>query len=58
MPAISNYSEWVIPEIEWSSNQTVFLQASEKGGQLDELQSPYRLIRVTEGRQDVVVMTL
>ena len=54
MPVISNYSEWVIPEIEWGSNETVFLPAPEKGGQLDELQSPYRLIRVIEGRQDVV----
>lgn len=54
MPAISNYSEWVIPEIEWSSNETVFLPGPEKGGQLDELQSPYQLIRVAEGRQDVV----
>jgi hypothetical protein len=55
MPVISNYSEWVIPEIEWISSNTVFQPAPVKGGQLDELQSPYRLIRVTEGRQDVVV---
>ncbi|MBO0586498.1 hypothetical protein [Sporosarcina sp. E16_8] len=54
MPVISNYSEWVIPEIEWGSNETVFLPAPDKGGQLDELQSPFRLIRVREGRQDVV----
>ncbi len=54
MPVISNYSEWVIPEVEWGSNETVFLPAPDKGGQLDELQSPYRLIRVIEGRQDVV----
>ena len=50
MPVISNYSEWVIPEIEWASNDTVFLSAPDKGGQLDELQSPYRLIRVIEGQ--------
>ena len=25
MPAISNYSEWVIPEIDWISDDTVFL---------------------------------
>jgi len=54
MPVISNYSEWVIPEVEWASNETVFLSAPDKGGQLDELQSPYRLIRITKGRQDVV----
>lgn len=55
MPVISNYSEWVIPEVEWGSNETVFLSAPDKGGQLDELLSPYRLIRVIEGRQDVLV---
>ena len=55
IPAISNYSEWVIPEVVWISNSTVFLQAPEMGGQLDELTSPYRLIRVADGRQDVIV---
>lgn len=55
MPVISNYSEWVIPEVEWGSNETVFLLAPDKGGQLDELLSPYRLTRVIEGRQEVIV---
>lgn len=54
MPAISNYSEWVIPEIEWISKDTVLLPSHVEGGQLDELLSPYRLIRVTGGRQAVV----
>lgn len=54
MPVISNYSEWVIPDIEWGSKETVFLLAPDKGGQLDELHTPYRLIHVIEGRQDVV----
>ncbi|MBE1553753.1 hypothetical protein [Sporosarcina limicola] len=54
MPAVSNYSEWVIPEIEWISNDVVFLPSPETGGQLDELTSPYRLIRIVEGRQEVV----
>ncbi|QNK86488.1 MULTISPECIES: hypothetical protein [Sporosarcina] len=54
MPVISNYSEWVIPDVEWGSSETVFIPAPDEGGQLDELLSPYRLIRVIEGRQDVV----
>ena len=54
MPVISNYSEWVIPKVEWISKDTVLLPSPGEGGQLDELLSPYRLIRVTEGRQDVV----
>jgi len=54
MPVISNYSEWVIPDVEWGSNETVFIAAPDEGGQLDELLSPYRLIRVIKGRQAVV----
>ncbi|MER2088490.1 MAG: hypothetical protein ABS920_02050 [Sporosarcina sp.] len=54
MPAISNYSEWVFPDIEWHSSDTLFLTSPETGGQLDELTSPYRLVRVTAGQQDIV----
>ncbi|WP_342511356.1 hypothetical protein MKY34_13350 [Sporosarcina sp. FSL K6-1522] len=54
MPAISNYSEWIHPDIEWISKDVIVLAAPDEGGQLDELASPYRLIRVTEGRQEVV----
>ncbi|WP_203246914.1 YqgU-like beta propeller domain-containing protein [Sporosarcina beigongshangi] len=54
LPAVSNYSEWVVPEVNWSSNETVFLRAPEIGGQLDELSSPFRLIRVKDGQQQVV----
>lgn len=54
MPVNSNYSEWVIPEIEWNTSDILFLPASETGGQIDEHTMPFRLIRVTEGRQDVI----
>ena len=45
-PAISNYSEWVIPEVDWLSNDSVILSSPAMGGQLDEITSPIRLIRV------------
>ena len=45
LPAVSNYSEWVVPEVGWASSNTVFLRAPETGGQLDEITSPFRLIR-------------
>lgn len=54
LPTVSNYSEWVIPEVNWSSSDTIFSRAPEIGGQLDELSSPFRLIRVKEGQQQVV----
>ena len=40
MPAISNYSEWVFPEIDWVSNNTVFLSSPDKGG--NWMNSPLR----------------
>ena len=54
LPAVSNYSEWVVPEVGWASSDTVFLRAPETGGQLDELTSPFRLIREKEGQQQVM----
>ncbi len=55
LPAVSNYSEWVIPEVEWISKDAVVLSSPATGGQLDELTSPFRLLRVTEGQQEVIV---
>ncbi|WP_438310924.1 hypothetical protein [Sporosarcina sp. FA9] len=52
MPAVSNYSEWVLPEINWISANTVILASHEFGGQLDELGESYRLTRVTGGHQE------
>ncbi|MFJ7933661.1 hypothetical protein [Sporosarcina sp. NPDC096371] len=54
LPAVSNYSEWVIPEVEWVSSNTVYLSASATGGQLDELTSQFRLLQIREGQQKVI----
>ena len=54
LPAVSNYSEWVVPEVGWASSDTLFLRAPETGGQLDELTSAFRLIMEKAGQQQVV----
>ena len=54
MPAVSNYSEWVFPEIAWISDNTVFMPSPEEGGQLDDLTGPYRLTRIVDGQQEVL----
>lgn len=54
MPAISNYSEWVIPEVEWTSGDDLFMATADEGGLLDELDTPYRLVRINEAVQTVV----
>ena len=54
LPAISNYSEWVIPEIDWLSNNSVILSSPAIGGQLDEITSQIRLIKVIGGMVEEV----
>ncbi|MFD1926566.1 hypothetical protein ACFSFY_00565 [Sporosarcina siberiensis] len=54
MPAVSNYSEWIIPEINWVTGNTVILATHDLGGQLDVLDEPYRLTRVSDGQQKLL----
>ncbi|WP_336822650.1 hypothetical protein [Sporosarcina sp. USHLN248] len=49
MPAISNYSEWLVPEVEWIHEKEFFLLAPQEGGQLDQLTSPFQLMHVSDG---------
>lgn len=55
MPAVSNYSEWVIPEIHWVSNDHIVLASAESEGQQDELKEPYQLVQVVEGEQELII---
>ena len=58
MPAVSNYSEWVIPQVSWVSATTLFLPSTSKGGQLDDLNEPYKLVRIENGKQHIIVEDL
>lgn len=51
MPAVSNYSEWVFPEISWIADTTIMMPSASKGGQLDNLEEPFKLVRVQGGSQ-------
>ena len=55
MPAVSNYSEWVFPELSWGADTTIIMPSASKGGQLDDLGEPFHLVRVANGRQDVLL---
>ena len=55
MPAVSNYSEWVFPEIAWISDNTVVIPSPEEGGQLDNLGERFKLVRVEDGNQEVLM---
>lgn len=54
MPAVSNYSEWVFPELTWVSEKTIFTSSPKESGQLDDLTAPYHLIRIVNGQQEIV----
>lgn len=54
MPAVSNYSEWVIPEMAWVSDDEMFMTSPEIGGLIDEMQSPMQLIQMKGTQQKVV----
>ena len=54
MPAVSNYSEWVIPGVHWISKDHIVLASAESEGQQDELQEPYKLAQVVKGEQEII----
>lgn len=43
LPAVSNYSEWIVPEVEWADVDHLLLMGTEKSAQLDELGAEYNL---------------
>ena len=55
MPAVSSYSEWVFSEMSWVSDTTIFMTSTSEGGRLDDLREPFHLVRVANGRQDVLI---
>ncbi len=43
LPAVSNYSEWVVPTIEWLDRHRLLVKGAEKPGQLDEMAAGFNL---------------
>lgn len=54
MPGVSNDSEWAFPEINWVSSETVIIASTESEGQLNGLEKPFKLFRITDGVQEPV----
>lgn len=55
MPAVSNYSEWVIPEVEWIDENHMLFKGAQKGGQLDEIGQAFSLYTWTEEGNSTVM---
>ena len=53
-PAVSNYSEWVFPDLTWIDNKTIITLATKSGGELDELREPFMLVKIEAGEEVVI----
>jgi hypothetical protein len=54
LPAVSNYSEWVFPDISWIDHETIITLATKSGGELDNLSEPFMLVKLKSGEQVIL----
>ena len=54
LPAVSNYSEWIFPDLTWIDNETIITLATTNGGELDNLKEPFMLMKIDAGEQAVI----
>ncbi len=54
LPVVSNYSEWVFPELSWIDNETIITFATNSGGELDNLSEPFMLVKLDSGGQVIL----
>ncbi|MGB3259780.1 hypothetical protein [Paenisporosarcina sp.] len=47
LPAISNYSQWFVPNIEWLRDGTMLTYESSKAGLMDEIPSEFNLVQLS-----------
>lgn len=55
LPAVSNYSEWVVPTLEWLDDARLIVAGAEKTGQLDEMDALFNLYLFNEGNPELLV---
>ena len=58
LPAVSNYSEWVVPTIEWLDRHRLLVKGAEKSGQMDELAAGFNLYLVNKDSPELLVKAL
>ncbi|MFC5603549.1 hypothetical protein [Sporosarcina koreensis] len=58
LPAVSNYSEWVVPTIQWLDNARLIVIGAEKSGQLDEMGAGFNLFLFDEGNPELLMKGL
>ncbi|MCM3743351.1 hypothetical protein M3193_04300 [Sporosarcina luteola] len=58
LPSVSNYSEWVVPSIEWLDGKRMMFKGAAKSGQLDEMGTGFNLYHLEEGVPELLVQGL
>ncbi|MCM3710895.1 hypothetical protein [Sporosarcina luteola] len=58
LPAVSNYSEWVTPSIEWLDANRLIVKGAEKSGQLDEMAAGFNLYLFEDGNLELLTKGL
>ncbi|MCG7345137.1 hypothetical protein MHZ92_13405 [Sporosarcina sp. ACRSL] len=58
MPAVSNYSEWIVPSIEWLDQDRLIVKGADKSGQLDEMGSGYNVYLIEDGTIQLILKGL
>jgi hypothetical protein len=47
MPAVSNYSQWFVPEVEWLADGRVLTYQAAESGLMDSIPTDYELVQLT-----------
>lgn len=55
MKPVSNYSEWVVPEVEWINGESFLYKGASRSGQLDELSSEFNLYLQEVGNPKIII---
>ncbi|MFS0689738.1 hypothetical protein AB1K89_10890 [Sporosarcina sp. 179-K 8C2 HS] len=58
LPAVSNYSEWIVPSIEWLDEKSLIVIGAEKSGQLDEMESGFNMYFFEKGNSELIIKGL
>ena len=58
LPAISNYSEWVVPTMEWLDENRLIVKGAEKSGQLDEMGAGFNLYLFQKDSPELIIKGL
>ena len=52
MPAVSNYSQWFVPEVDWLADGRMLTYQAAESGLMDSIPTDYELVQLTSESTD------